>query len=183
MNIAYIFTCVLAGLCAFVTFRNASGAAWLWLAIAIGLLLIASLRASKTELLLDADLRRAIMDVGWYPHRRPVQVAAIAACALLVVTVLRSILLNRKKLNRQEVFATFTFAVLLVFAAIRSSSLQWTDAALEYGVGAITVGKLVQGICLAVLAISATSLLARPFNRRPFEQQSMKDLSGPNSSD
>ena len=148
----------------------------------MGLLLIAIFRASRTELLLDADLRRAIMDLGWYPRRRPVQIAAIAACTLLVVALLRSILRNRKKLNRQEVLATCVFAALLVFAAIRSSSLHWTDAALEYGVGAITVGKLVQGSCLAVIAISAASLVARPFVRRPHAPQGTNDLSRPNSS-
>ena len=164
-------------------FRNASGSGWLWLAISVGLLLIASLRASETEILLGSDLRRIIMELGWYPHRRPVQIAAILAFSLVIVAGLRSILLNRKMLKRQEVFATCAFAAIVVFAAVRSSSLHWTDEALEFRLGTITLGKLVQWSGLAVIAISAASILAQPFMRRIQLPQAMKDLRRPNSND
>lgn len=166
MNSAYFLTCALAGFCALVTLRNASGAGWFWLAIAIGLLIILGLRERQIAILVDIDLRHAITRLGWYPRRRPIQIAAIGAIAIAVAAILRLIVLRHKKLDHQTVWALSAFAALVLFAATRSSSLHWTDAVLEFRLGAITVGQLVQGICVAIIAICALSLMAFPVSRR-----------------
>ena len=152
INAAYIVTGAIAAF-ASLSSRTQRDACW-WLILSIGLLALALFRIAEAGVWVDDYLRHGLHVIGWYDHRRPLQVICIGAFALgLILARSRLSVIDRSSL----VFATGTFCVLVVFAAIRSSSLHWTDAVLGESVGSVTLSHAIQ--VLLLLAISAAAFV------------------------
>ena len=163
---AYMFAFVLAACSALASVGYGSATRRLWVAIAAGLLILILLRTGHFALWLDNLLRGELTTNSWYPHRRPVQIAAIVTVFVVTAFTLCRFFPRESKLNRQVYWAATAFAALVAFAVIRSSSLHWTDAVIDRPFGSTSFGQIFQAVCLAVISFSAFSLLSRRLTNR-----------------
>lgn len=134
----------------------------LWLVVSIGLLSLGLLRTANAGVWTDDYLRNALREMSLYPDRRGIQVLCIAAFAIAMAVIFGRLGTWSKGVSL--IVALCGFAVLSVFAAVRFSSLHWTDAILGRQVGFTTLSHLAQVISLT--AISGASLFDLLFARR-----------------
>ncbi len=147
----YLLVSVLAFYCAWQTSHDRSA----WLVIAIMLVVIAGVRMAQTGEWLDEALQQWVRAIGWYDYRRPVQVAGIAIAILLLLAGAASVRATTRMIAWPGRCAAVALFLLLVLAAVRGSSLHWTDAALELDFAGVIVSHMLQAILLAAVGVSA----------------------------
>jgi hypothetical protein len=131
-----------------------------WVALSVALLCLGILRIEKAGLLIDPYLQQGLHHLGWYGHRRTLQVLCVAGFAMAVWALFR-------KLPPSKVpsfsCALFSFYELLLFVAIRLSSLHWTDILLSEPLSSTTVGRSIQVALLAAISVGACIHLTDAF--------------------
>jgi len=147
----YLLVSVLAFYCAWQTSHDRSA----WLVIAIMLVVIAGVRMAQTGEWLDEALQQWVRATGWYDDRRPLQVAGIAIAILLLLAGAASMRARTRMIAWPGKCAAAALFFLLVLAAVRGSSLHWTDAALELDFAGVIVSHMLQALLLAAVAASA----------------------------
>jgi hypothetical protein len=152
INSIYLASSVLAA-CASLSSRLRV-AACSWLVLSTGLLILGLLRMDQAGVWADDYLRRMLDMLGWYAYRRPLQVSCIAVVTLGLITGLKW--LPAKGTRVPLTSAICAFCGLAVFAAVRSSSLHWSDEVLGELVGPLTLSHFVQIVLL--IATSAAAL-------------------------
>lgn len=146
---AYLATSLIAAL---TSLTSKSGRdAGSWLALSIGLCVLGVLRIADAGVWTDDYLRSGLIDLGWYDHRRPIQIACIASFAVALVPVLRLLSRGRPPL----IVGTSAFYGLALLAAAKFSSLHWTDAVLGEEIGSVTLSHATQIVLLLVTAVAA----------------------------
>lgn len=129
------------------------GTAAVWLLISVGVIGLGLLRISEAGVWTDDYLRSGLYAVGWYAERRAIQVACIVVFAFAMFFALRSLGPVAKRTS--VIIAVFAFYTLAVLAAVRASSLHWSDAVLGEQVGSVMLSHAAQAILLLVTAIAA----------------------------
>lgn len=149
INGAYFVSCAIAA-AASLNSRSRSGAGS-WLTVSIGLAVLGLLRVAEAGVWTDDYLRNGLFELGWYGYRRVIQMVCIAAFALLLFAILARLPARRSTIT----LALLGFSGLSVFAAVRSSSLHWSDAVLSEQLGPIMVSHAIQFVLLLVTSAAA----------------------------
>ncbi|WP_341632050.1 hypothetical protein [Sphingomonas agri] len=149
INSAYLGTGAIAALASLKS-RSPASAAW-WVALSVGLTALGILRVVEAGVWSDNLLRSGLHQIGWYDKRRPIQVICITAFALALLPAQRLLPSGKAALT----VAVFAFYGLAVLAALRSSSLHWSDALLGKQVASVTLGHATQIILLLVTLTAA----------------------------
>jgi hypothetical protein len=124
-----------------------------WLGLSVGLLVFGLLRIARAGLFLDYYLELELRVLGWYDHRRPLQIGCLFLfCAALFVTLAR---LRGALEKRSLTTAISAFYLLAVYTAIRASSLHWSDAMLQHQIGPVALGHGTQSVLLVTISIAA----------------------------
>jgi hypothetical protein len=124
----------------------------------MGLLALGQLRIAQAGLWMEDYLQGGLRAMGWYDHRRPLQVACIMAFAVSFWTVLRRAPLRP---ITGLTFAIGSFYMLVVLTAIRTSSLHWTDAFLRQHLGSLTFSEALQLLLVTVISATTVRLVFR----------------------
>ena len=151
IDFAYLATSAIAA-AAGLSCRNRGDENW-WLVLGIGVLGLGLLRSAQAGLWLDQHLEREVHAMGWYAYRRPLQVTCIVAFALGLLIILAQLAKGRTRAS--VAFAICAFYALAVFAAIRLSSLHWTDALLSRQAGSVTLSHATQLVLLVTISAAA----------------------------
>lgn len=148
----YLLGSVLSACCAWRGSRTERS--W-WLAITIMLIAILTVRAAEPAQWLDGALQQWLHALGWYDHRRPIQMMAIALAVLFLIAIAALMRARTRGIRRPAKCAAAAMFLLLVLAAIRGSSLHWTDAILEQRIATAMFSHLLQAALLVVITASA----------------------------
>jgi len=126
-----------------------------WLVIAMILIAIAVVRAAQPGRWLDGDLQQWVRALGWYDYRRPVQVVGIGVAILLLLVGAKLMRTTEQDVTWPARFAAIALFLLLALAAVRGSSLHWTDAVLERDFAGLILSHALQATLLATICASA----------------------------
>ena len=164
INAYYLFGSAILALAASRS-RSRSHSRW-WLFLSASILLIGLLRIQQAGLWLDY-LRTGFRMTGLYVHHRSIQIAGITA---FIVTVFIACKCLRAPTDRRSLtFAIGSFCGLVIFAVIRSSSLHWTDIALQQQFGPISVSDALQVFLLSAISGAALAHMLPPNQADPDE--------------
>ena len=144
INIAYITASAISGIASFQ--GKTRGIQRWWSALSLGLLSLGLLRAAQAGIWIDSYLQQWLRLFGWYEDRRYLQVAAIIVFAVCLLFGFMSAPAVAKR--ERLLFATVAFYALMIFGAIRASSLHWSDAVLGQQIGRISLSHVMQAVLL-----------------------------------
>lgn len=168
VNTAYL-VCGLTTTVAALTNTSAKRRHW-WYALSAATCVLELLRLGDASLWAGRYLEEALQVLGWYERRRILQVAAISIFAIVCLAILRRMRVGSRPWALRTAISGFYALALL--AAIRFSSLHWTDLILQRPVGMLSVSYAAQIILLMV--ISGAALLDVALGTH--EQEPVSDL-------
>lgn len=161
LNISYLATSAILAFASLAS-GNSRGAK-LWLALSVAILLLDGLRTAQASVWVAMYVDGQLRGTAWYAHRRPVQVACIAACAVALWVFLIRMRSSPARQTQSRfrrsglsadlptTFAISGFCALLFLAAVRCSSFHWTDALLSMPLGPLMLSHVLQAILLFLI--------------------------------
>jgi hypothetical protein len=157
VDIAYVVCCLITAFAA-LTSGSRRRAFW-WLVISLGVLSLVLLRLADASVWLDSYFQKALYIFAWYAERRLLQVLAIVIVAVTLFILLRHLSVGSDDVTLRT--AIGAFYLLAVLAAVRVSSLHWTDAVLQEQLGTLTLSHVAQLVFLIFISGAALFELAR----------------------